>query len=464
MSNRRLYIYSIATRIREEIFSRFSPGERLPSEQQLSDELGESYNRIHRAMQLLRSDGFITSGGFRQGYLLCTREKSLATIRKSTSATLSISLPLIPESAEAQQWRHICDMFSAINPGVTFEYRYGVCCGEADIQLTWPPLHSVSPLLPLDASELLSAGEFPSGGMHPGLLVAGFQFGRQYAIPVAYAPAVYWGHRNLLRHQQLFVEEFREPLDYYRWGEQLFRNRACPLVLAFIGPSYHASPWGVEYHREGDFFRTDPARLKFFLESVKPYLHLEGMLFSMYNAYELFRRGSIALLPNFLSRLSLTEHRFQLLGHPLLPGGFVNQAVFLLALGRTSLHTEWGKEFIRFALTRQAQETLASPVSKLSVWHSLDAEQRERILKLTGVNVPPFDPRGLFAVLDFDFELLVGIPFQQACQDYFLEIFSLESTLRKLSEFHIPTLWRTLAPDLHEEKVRTHREFLASRK
>lgn len=459
MNNSRLEIFSIASRIREEILSKLSPGARVPSEQALSDILGDSYNRIHRALQLLLSEGFIASRGFRQGYLLRSREQTSSVNRAETSASLSISLPLFPESAEAQQWRHICNMFTAINPGVTISIHYD-SVPNYDLYLTWPPLLNTSQFLPLELNDFLTGADYPPGEMLPMLMQAGVQYGQQFCIPVAYAPAVFWGQRNLLHRQALHVEEFTNPMDYFLWGERLFESKCCPLSLAYLGPSYHASPWGVEYRHEGDYFKMNTACMRQFLEAVMPYLHHAGVLYNPKSVFNLFRRGALALFPDYLSRISLSERRFQLLGCPLFSNGYVNQAIFMLGINRHTPHVGWCREFIRFALTKQAQEALFLPVPKFSVWKILDSEQRERLRNLTGVSVPAFDIRGIFSLLDLDFELFAALTFQQVCLDYFLGHFSLESTLKTLSSFHIPTLRQNLIPKFPEQSLKTHHEFL----
>ena len=46
------HLLSIVSRIQEEILPEFTPGETLPSERQIAERLGETHNRVHRAIQI----------------------------------------------------------------------------------------------------------------------------------------------------------------------------------------------------------------------------------------------------------------------------------------------------------------------------------------------------------------------------------------------------------------------------
>ena len=63
-------ISKIASRIRSEVLSRYCPGDRIPSEIEIAEQLKESQNRIHRALVMLIQEGIIYSSGVTANCLL----------------------------------------------------------------------------------------------------------------------------------------------------------------------------------------------------------------------------------------------------------------------------------------------------------------------------------------------------------------------------------------------------------
>lgn len=435
-------LHSISAKIRELVLHDLSPGDRLPSEREIADLLGESHNRVHRALRILIEDGVVYSSGCRRGLFLLSKQR----VRNKFPATpkkipLTFLLPLDAKSRQAQIWQRICENFRLLFPQVEFNYLFDQenISQEADLYLTWPPLLDCSLYRPLDTEDILSE-ELKPEDLLPRVLETGFQYGRQYAVPVLHSPAAFWGHRNLLARNGLKIADFKVPVDFFRWGKQLDNINQCAMGFAFYGFIYHASHWGVEIEKKSHCFLMCEERLSMFLTAIEPYVKSPQLPFAPFNFSKYFCRGQLALLAGYLHTLPINEQRFQLLGQPLLEGGFACQTALMLSVGKATRQMELITELIRFILSRGSQNILFYPETLFSVRKDMYFQQLEKVRKKEGVSIPSYDFRGFLPQLDLDFYCLCGPWLYSECANYLCGFSNLELALERISLIDIPKM------------------------
>ncbi len=434
-------IHEISAKIRESVLHVLSPGDPLPPERGIAGLIGETHNRVHRALQILVEEGVVYSSGCRRGLFLLSKHKVQNKFRPVTPTKIPLTflLPLDTKSRQAQVWRRVCENFRLLFPQVEFNYLFDSvnCTREADLYLTWPPLMDCSFYRPLDIDQIFSE-ELKPGDLLPRVLDTGVQYGRQYALPVLHAPAVFWGHRNLLTRSGLRISDFREPIDFFRWGTQLDNMNHCAMGFTFYGFIYHASQWGVEVEKKERHFLINQEKLSTFLTAIEPYVKSPNLPFTPFNFNKYFCRGQLALLAGYLHSLPVNEQRFQLLGQPLLDDGFACQAAIMLAVGKRTRHMELITELIRFILSRSSQNLLFYPETLFSVRKDLYFQQREKVKSYEGITVPPYDFRGFLPQLDLDFYFLCGPWLYSECANYLCGLTHLELALARMSSIDIP--------------------------
>ena len=392
----------IASRIRQEILCHYSPGDKIPSERKIASILKVSHNRVHRALQQLVEDCVIYSTGGRRG-MFYTSALSDSSGKARKSVKLKFAMAISETSLQYRSWKRVCELFHMIEPSVEIQIVCNTVDVDADIYLTWLPLYDCSRYRELDLSRIEAVKD-----MVPGIISSGVQYGKQFGLPILHSPAVYWGHRNMLSKCGLKVEDFKDPMDYFRWGKILEDSRLCTFGNSFLGFIYHSCHWGVSYHREGDVFLMDPVQVRNYFEEIKEisreYFHLENVL----QGFQLFHRGQQGLFPGYLNLIPLTERKFQLLGQPLRNGGYSCQVAFMLAMGKYTEYEDIIYDFFRFLLSEHIQELFLRPEIKFSVIDSVYREQHQIISDETGVSIPEFDPRGLMSLTDPDITAFIG--------------------------------------------------------
>lgn len=433
-------IHAISTKIRELVLSSLSPGDRLPSEREIAELVDETHNRVHRALQILIEEGIVYSSGCRRGMFLLSKHTVQSRFRVSTPKKIPITflLPLEAKSRQAQSWQRVCENFRLLFPLVEFNYLFDPVNRnqEADLYLTWPPLLDCSIYKPLDADQILSE-ELKPGDLLTRILETGVQYGKQYAIPVLHSPAVFWGHRNLLTRSGLKISDFKEPVDFFRWGTQLDNMNQCAMGFSFYGFIYHASQWGIEIEKKDGHFLMNKKKIAAFLTAIEPYVKSRHLPFTPYNFDKYFHRGQLALLAGYLHTLPINEQRFRLLGQPLLEDGFACQTAFMIAVGKRTKQMELITELIRFILSRSSQNILFYPEVRFSVRKDLYFQQLEKIKRDEGVSIPHYDFRGFFSLLDIDFYCLCGDWLYAECANYLCGLTRLELALERMSSINI---------------------------
>lgn len=436
-------IHSIGAKIRELVLCALSPGDRLPPEREIADLTGETHNRVHRALQILIDEGVVYSSGCRRGLFLLSKHQVQNKFRPVTPKKIPLTflLPLDAKSRQAQVWQRVCENFRLLFPQVEFNYLFDPVNfnREADLYLTWPPLLDCSLYRPLDTDQILSE-ELKSGDLLQRVLDTGVQYGKQYAIPVLHSPSVFWGHRNLLTRSGLKISDFREPVDFFRWGTLLDNMNQCAMGFTFYGFIYHASQWGVEIGKKDGHFLMSKEKLSTFLTAIEPYVKSPHLPFSPFNFNKYFCRGQLALLAGYLHTLPMNEQRFQLLGQPLLDDGFACQTAIMLSVGKHTRQMELITELIRFILSRGSQNILFYPETLFSVRKDLYFQQLEKVKSYGGISIPPYDFRGFLPQLDLDFYCLCGPWLYSECANYLCGFTHLELALDRMSSIDIPRM------------------------
>ena len=451
------HLLSIVSRIQAEILPEFTPGETLPSERQIAERLGETHNRVHRAIQILEKDGIVRSSHCRRGVYLCRYDKAAAntSIKKGKKVKLTFAVP--EYDPDYQQWQIICNHFSTINPDFTVELKSQPPNMPCDLNLVWQPMLNCNKLYDLTDEDFFR-GETDPSIFIPEMLNVGKQWGRQYAVPILHAPATFWGHRNMLRRLSLFQEDFNDPLDFFRWGKQLEDSNLCAMGYTFLGFIYHGVQWGLTAKHEGDELTFDRELMERFLTDIKPWIDCSRLSYAPRPHHNFFHRGQMGLYSNYLSSLPITERRFQMLGQPLKPGGRACQSVFMLAIGKKTKEKEVCKEFIRFVLTEHVQKMFMNNYVKFSVRKNLYQKQYAEANKNYGGKIPPFDIKGIFC--DLDMILHIGNFLYKASADYLVDHTGLKQTLDKICRVSIPAMRNQWLQDIPESARIRYKEYI----
>jgi len=424
-------ISGIAARIRHEILPDYGPGDRIPSERVIASILNESHNRVHRALQQLIEDGIVHSTGGQRG-MFFTPLLSDVSRRIQSKVVLKFAIKSPENPLQQRIWVRICELFHMVEHSVEIQIITDEGDAEADIYLTWLPLCDCSRFKELDLEKISEVQK-----MIDGIIPAGVQFGKQYGLPILHAPGAYWAHKNMLKKCRLDVEQFRDPLDYYRWGKILEESGLCSFGSSYLGFSYHACHWGIEYKNDGNFFRMDPALVRSYFKDMEEFdkdtYHLENVA----HGVRLFHRGQQGLLPAYLCSLPLTEKRFQLLGLPLHENGYACQLAYLLAMGKTTQHEDIVYDFFRFLLSDHIQELFFSPEVYFSVIDSVYRKQYQKICQETTVHIPPFDSRGLFSLIDPDIWCFIGKMLYDETADVLLQYKDRDKTIERICKINV---------------------------
>lgn len=450
-------LLSIVSRIQEEILPQFTPGETLPSERVIAERLGETHNRVHRAIQILEKDGIVRSSHCRRGIYLCRYKKETVNkhIKKGKKVKLTFLVPC--DDPDSKLWQIVCNHFTTINPDVTVELQPARTENPCDLNLVWQPLLNCNDLYDLTEEDFFR-GETEPSFFVPDILDAGKQYGRTYAVPILHAPAAFWAHRNMLRRLSLHQEDFKEPLDFFRWGKQLENSGLCAMGYIFLGFIYHGAQWGINPQRVGDEFILDRDVTEQFLTDIKPWIDSSRIPYAPRPYHGFFRRGQMALYSNYLSSLPITERRFQMLGQPLNPGGHACQSVFLLALGRDTKEKDVCLEFIRFVLTEHVQKMFMNNYVKFSVRKNLYQKQLADANKEHGGRIPPFDIKGVSK--DPDLVIPTGRFLYQASADYLVNYAGLKQTLDKICHISIPEIRKRWLQLLPQDSLEFYKEYI----
>ena len=395
-------ISKIASRIRSEVLSKYCPGDRIPSEIEIAEQLEESQNRIHRALVMLIQEGIIYSSGGRRG-MYFTPLLSDSGKHRDQIVKLKFSLPNAVNAIQYRLWKRVTEMFHMVEPFVEIELvtnpQISADIG-ADCYLLWLPLLDCSPFRPLDFSKLPAVND-----MVKDIVKTGVQYKKQYGLPVFHAPGAFWGHRNMLRKCSLKKENFKKPYDCFVWGDLLHTKGLCVHGFSFFGYVYHAANCGIDIRREGDEFLMDPQKVKRFFTSFSKYLSHCKPFSASNNMAKLFHRGQQGIMAGYMNSHQITEKRFELLGQPLLEDGFSCQTIFHLAMGKNTVHEDIVYDFFRFVLMDHVQELFFTPEINFSVNEKVYRSQYRKICETLSVTIPPFDMRGIYPMQDLD---LVG--------------------------------------------------------
>lgn len=457
-----IHLSEIANAIKNTILTRFSPGELIPSERKIAEELKESHNRVHRAVQMLVREGVLNSSGCRRGIRLCKILRTSQTRLKSEEIRLKFKIPLAADLFQVKVWQRVCETFRAAYRNVEVEIindTSGNVSAE-DLNLVWPPFLDKNIFAALKKSEIFTDGLSESDFI-PGIMDTGRQFGKMLAVPIAHAPGVFWGHRNMLHRMDLHTEDFKDPLDYFRWGNLLGNSNLCAMGFFFYGFSYHAANFGLFCQRKDDKFYMDADKLYNFFRAVKPLIPPVSIAYSSANYFSYFHRGQLALNANYLAALPIDDHRFQLLGQPSSPDGFSCQALFYLAIGAKCRHREVALDFIRFVLKKNIQRMFFFKEIKFSVRKDLYAEQYRELSDRTVGFIPPFDIRGTVAQTDLDYSLPTGRYLYVNCADYLCDFTKLDAVVERLQCIDIAEIrqrWLEFLPDAQNR----YRDYLSN--
>lgn len=455
-------IAHIASRIRTEVLSQYFPGDRLPAELKISEMLGETQSRVHRALELLIEEGIVYSSGGRRG-MFFTPMISKHTKTNTEAVNLKFSIPAAVDPIQTRFWERVTEMFHMIDPQLKIELiRNPYVCDDigADCYLYWLPLINHTHFMPLDLSMLPESQNMVQNIIHTGEL-----YGEQYGVPIFHSPAVYWAHRNMLKKCDLNKKNFTSPLDVFSWGKILEEANLCIYGFSFFGFFYHAANWGVEIMKEGDYTVMDFKKVKKFITDCKPYFD-KFINSTDKHRSNLFFRGQLGIFAQYLNALSLTEKRFELLGQPLKKNGFANQSVFFLGIGKNTKHKEIVYDFIRFVLMEHIQELFFAPRVHFSVLENLYRKQYKELCERTGVQIPPWDYRGVGSLKDPDLRM-----FGHAIRQDIFGIFSGEKNpdkiIKKICRVYIPDQIQSIkenASDYVLNQYKAHFDYLKKKK
>ena len=439
----------IARRIQLIVQKKYSPGTRIPAERFWAKRLNFSHNRIHRAMQMLEEEGILWSSGGRRGiFLVSTGPKSFRT-RAQGSLNFFLPFELSQSSHMYQLWKRICDIFHISHPTINIEIRAEQ--NTADIHLTWPPLLDDTVFEELPVAELAF-----DDALLPGIFNAGELDRKCYGMPILQTPACFWGHRNILAKNDLFTPDFRDPLDFFRWGNLLNHVRECASGFSFYGFTYHVCQWGGEIRREGDNFLIAPEPLQCFFKELYDLVPRANLPYSPYPNSHFFHRGQQALVADYLHSLPLTEHRFVLLGMPLRENGFAVHTSFMLSAKKNTPYIEEIHEFMRFCLSESVQKLFFLPKAHFSVRKSLYEQQYAELSETTSVCIPPYDPRGFFPGLYADFWLPGSAFYYSKCAECLSHDTRIDLAVEQIQCVNISELrrqWLFRTPEAEKQKV-----------
>ena len=416
-------ISGIASKIHSQILNQLAPGERIPSESRISEQIGESYNRVHRAMRMLIKDGIVSSLPDHKG-MIYTPHLSVISKKKKPHTILKIALLEENSCPQTTIMLHVCDLFQMLDSSV--EIQITSPDEEADLYFNSLPIIDCSRYREIDITKLE-----PVSGMVKDVVKAGIQYGKQYGLPILHAPAVYWGHWNMLKKAGLSPKEFQDPMDYVRWGIQLEEKANCTSGYYFYSTIYHLSQWGIEKQKKDGYYHFQPDRLrKFFTDMYlygKPNIHRSGI-----ENIKMFRRGLLGLQASFLNVIHQSEKRFCLLGQPVREKGFSSQAIFFMAIGKNTREEVLCYDFLKFMLTDHIQELFFRPYTNFSVIDRIYKKQHQILSRKTEVIIPPFDLRG--APTDLGLWAYIQPYLSHVVYDFFDGQISMESAIRKFSK------------------------------
>jgi len=437
----------IAQQILDILRKEYCPSERIPSEREWAERLHYSHNRVHRALRKLALDGVIWSSGNRRGNFMADVTALPSRPRRKVELKLYMPVDLQEKSTIYLDWCRVCDMFHVSHPSVTvkiIEDRE-----DADVIMTWPPLMDIHDLQALEPEKIVETKD-----LLPGICNAGVFKGKCYGIPFLHTPACFWGHRNLLARYDCHVSEFREPLDFFRWGNKLNNASECASGFTFCGFNYHAPHWGVEFKRKGEVIFIDREPLEAFLDDVYGLIPLNNVQYTPFNNYKIFHRGQQALMCGFLHDISLSEHRFVMLGQPLKPNGYANQTAFMLSATKQTKHLEDVFDLMRFSLTKVVQKLFFMPVAYFSARKDLYEEEYQTLSAQTDAIIPRFDLRGYFLGLLEDLWIASSNFYYQQCAACLAQQIRRELAIERMLEVNIQQLRTTWLHEAPYEKIR----------
>lgn len=444
-------ISKIAARIREEILPDLGAGDQIPSEQKISNLFGESYNRVHRALQMLIDEGLIFSSGGRKGmfYTPCYTKNQKRMKKKTVLKFATTANSYDPPNSILKR---VFELFRMMEPFVEFEVVNGMITPDADICFSWPPLIDISVWKEIDLSRIHAVSE-----MIDGALAAGQQYGKQYAIPVLHSPASFWGHRNMLKRCGLKKEDFSSPEVFLEWGKKMEESGLCVAGYGFPGFTFHACQYGLEFRRIGNEFHLKEEDIRKCFRALEN-LEREKCTVSPCLNYDLFRRGQQGLYSGYLNSLPITEKRFELLGMPRINNGYVCQSMFIAGIGKHTKYEDLGYEFLNFLLSERVQKLFLTPRVNFSILDHVYRSQYSKLREETGVDIPPFDFRGVQMNVDPDLYSYIGNYIHLETILAFAGQKNVEQVIRNISRINIPERRRIWLHDAGEKQI-SHFEY-----
>lgn len=424
-------LYKISSRIREEILLGLHVGDKIPSEQAISNQLGESYNLVHRALLILRNDGLVYVKPGRKGMFYTPRyNRNKKHVQEKIVLKFAISSRA--EDNPFPVLKRVFDLFRMMQPEVEFEVVHRNLAQDADIYFTWPPLIDTSCWKEIDLSRIDAVPE-----MLDKALVAGQQYGKQFAIPILHAPASFWGHRNMLKKCGLNKKDFRDPEDFLEWGRIMEESGLCVSGYFFQGFAFHACQFGVKFQRVGDEFILDTKHVRSFFRAFQNLDRRKCSITPLLN-YDLFHRGQQGLYPGYLNTLPITEKRFELLGMPRKEEGYVAQSIFIAGIGKHTKNEDLVYEFLNFLLLEHIQQLFQTPYVNFSILRSLYQKQYDQLRKETGADIPPYDPRSVVLTGDLDLFTYIGYYVYMETLLALIGKKDLDQVIRNIQRINIP--------------------------
>lgn len=391
----------IVEKIREQYIREKNPGDRLPPERTMAEELHVSHGRLHQAILSLKNVGELTA--LPRFGLLVGRQTPFAHTH-SVSETclapqaynlmpLNISLPALDKNLSETLMKLFLD-FREKYPFFQLNFNYDIVPPhpeDFDLCVLCPA--GIRPELYMALS---SMDELIPDDMIPGMLETGMDSGISYAVPFAHTFACCFGKREYAD----FFREIHTPEDFCSRIAAI-RHRLPPGMIDFTFRCliYHAAAFGVLFRRTKEELQFDETRLTHVLKCMAPILNQSH--FEQAFRFSELKSQDVVLFCDYTS-MNLPD--YEILGFPLSEHGFACQNNYALAIGRNSRQKHNALMLIRHFLSDEVQKHLARAVPGLfSVRSGLFAGQAAEFRRLNPeINTAflHFDLRGYHTLLD----------------------------------------------------------------